>query len=276
MKVMHLTEHTVRRLLDGTIDPAAARALAAHLESDCPECEALLAAGPAGALDGLADRALTALAPVRPEEAGSDLEYARIQRKLRPHRSGRPRWTRLAALAATLVVAAGVVVLFAVERAGRQARWDGVKGVAGRLSHPVPIRLRAIAVISEPSGLATWKVVSGEALPSRAALQIQLEVGGAADVAIARVGPAGELDVFWHERVATAGPVRLSVAGRPAAYPLAGLGGPQRLVVVASPETLAADRVAAAARALAPPARIGGESPALEGLSIDVLEITVR
>ncbi len=276
MKVMHLTEHSLRRLLDGTIEPAEARTLAAHLESDCPQCEELLASSPAGVLDTRADRALAALTPTRLEEAGNDLEYARIRRRVGPRRASRSRWVRLAALAASLAAAGGLTVKLAVDRAAREARWDGAKGISARPSRPIPLRLRAVAVISERSGHVTWKVVSGEALPSHAALQIQLEVGSAADVAIARVGPAGDVDAFWHERVAAPGRVQISIGGRPAAYPLAGLVGPQRLVAIASPEPVAAERVEAAARALAPPSRVAGESPALEGLSLDVLEVTVR
>ncbi len=275
--MMHLTQDGIRRLLQGAMDPAEARALAAHLESDCPQCEALLASGPAEQLDGLADRALTGLARSSPPEAGSDLEYARIRRKLRAGRSHRSRWPRLAALAAGLVAAGAITVKLAVDRAAREERWDGVKGVAAGMAQAVPVRLSAVAVLPEPSGQPRlWKVAAGDSLPRDAALQLRFEVGRPADVAVLRAGTAGDVDVIWHERVASAGPVQLSVSGRPAAYPLAGLAGSQRLVLIASPEPLDAERVAAAARALAPPGRVGGESPALEGLSIDVLEVTVR
>ncbi len=274
--MMHLTRDSVRQLLEGTMDPIQARALAAHLESDCPECDAVLASGPAGSLDGLADRALAALAPPSPEEAGNDLEYARI-RRLRSRPPGRRRWAPLVALAASLVVVGGVAVKLAVDRSARESSWDGMKGVAARPSRAVPVRLSAVAVLPQPGGQPRiWKVTSGESVPHDAALQLQIEVGRAADVAVARAGLAGDVDVFWHERVAAAGPVQLSVAGRPAAYPLAGLAGPQRLVVVASPSPLAAEQVTAAARALAPPGRVGGETPALEGLSIAVVELRVK
>src|SRR5689334_7294740 len=104
MKVMHLTNESLGQLLAGTIDPAQARELAAHLQQDCPECEALLASREAGPLDGLADRALTSLAPAQQEELGNDLEFARIQRQLRGRRSSVARWAPLAVAAAALLV----------------------------------------------------------------------------------------------------------------------------------------------------------------------------
>ncbi len=270
---MHLTRESLRRLLAGTIDQVEARAIAAHLEQDCPECEALLASTEAGPLDGIADHALTALAPTRPEEAGNDVEYARIQRMLRPRRSAR-RWAPLAAAAAALLTA-GIGVHLAVQRSG--PGWDGVKGGSAAPARPVQLRVSAVAVQAQAGGQPRiWKVAGGDELPADAALQLRMEVGGAADVALARVGPGGAVHVFWHERVAAPGPVRITVDGRPAAYPLAGLAGPQRFVALASPGRLAPERIAAAARRLAPPARIGGEGPALDGLSIDVVEITVR
>ncbi len=41
---MHLDERTYRGLLEGTLPPAAARALSEHLEGDCEVCEGFLAA----------------------------------------------------------------------------------------------------------------------------------------------------------------------------------------------------------------------------------------
>ena len=95
------------------------------------------------------------------------------------------------------------------------------------------------------------------------------------DVAVVRVGSRGAPDVFYRKRL---GPGRtgVSLAGRPAAYPLEGLDGPQRFVLVAAEEPLTPARIAAAAAALAPPARISAEAPALDGLSLDVVEVTVR
>lgn len=274
---MHLTDRTLRRLLDATMDPAEARALAAHLETECPRCEALLASGPAD-LDGRADRALTALAPLRPEEAGNELEYERILRKAHSGRSNRARWAPLVAtVAAALAITVGGVVQVTVKRSTREAPLDGVKGVIAGPSRTVPVRLSAVAVLAEPVRQPRiWKVASGDVVPRGAQLQLRVDVGGMADLALARVGPAGEVDVFWHERVATAGPVQPSMAGRPAAYSLADLAGPQRFIVLASPEPIPPGRVATAARELSPPARIAGQNPALGDASADILEITVR
>jgi hypothetical protein len=277
---MHLTRESQRRLLAGTIDEVEARAIAAHLVDDCPECEALLASQEAGPLDGLADHALTSLAPTRPEEEGNDIEYARIQRVLHTRRPARRRWAPLAAAAAAALLTAGVGVHLAVQRSGRPS-WAGEKGgTAG--PGPVQLRVSVVAVQAQAGGQPRiWKVAGGDELPANAALQLRMEVGAAADVALARVGTGGTVHVFWHEWVDAAGPVRIAVDGRPAAYPLAGLVGQQRFVALASPGRLAPERVAAAAGALAPPAPIGGEGPArdglpLAGISIDVVEITVR
>src|SRR5512142_3569350 len=107
--MMHLTREGVRRLLDGTAPPAEARAIAAHLHEDCPACDELLASSEAPALEAQVDRALTSLAPPRPDEAGNDLEFARIQRSLRSARgSTASGWRRAAAVAAAVVVVAGV------------------------------------------------------------------------------------------------------------------------------------------------------------------------
>ena len=278
--MMHLTNESLRRLLSGTADPAEARALAAHLAQDCPDCEELLAAQPAGPLDGHADRALTALAPPRPEESGHDLEFARIQRALRtaaPARRPRAlrRWAPLAA-AAGMLLAVGIGVEVNSLRT-RQDGWDGLKGVATTAPLAVPVRLSAVAVLPDSRGEPqVWKVGNGDSLPREAALELRIEVSGAADVAIARVGRDGSVDAFWHQRVGSAGTVQITVDGRPAAYPLSALAGPQRFIVVASPAGLAPERIAAAARALAPPAAITSGSPPLEGLTTDVLGVTVR
>ena len=276
--MMHLTEERLRALLDGKLPPDEARALADHLARDCAECEALLAAAPAGALDGAIDAALTALAPVRLEEAGTDLEYARIRRRVRAAAGGRRPWLRPLAIAAAVAVAAGVTLKVLVDREARDARWDGEKGIGSSRAAAVPVRLSAVAVLGEPGAEPRLvKVAHGEALPPAAALQLRVEVGRAADVALARVGPGGDVDVFWRERVAHAGPVQLSVEGRPAAYPLAGLTGPQRFVAIASARGLDEGRAAAAARTIAAAPSAAAERAASgEGITFDILEVTVR
>lgn len=279
MGVMHLTNDSLRRLVSGTADPAEARALAAHLAQDCPRCEALLEAQPPGPLDALADHALTALPPPRPEEEGNDLEFARIQRSLRAATAARPRrlarWAPLAAAAGVLLAVGGLVEL--TSQRGREPEWDGMKGVTSAAPRAVPLRLSAVAVAHDASGTPkVWKVASGDSVPADAALELRIEVGGAADVAIARVGVDGTVDAFWHERVGTAGTLQITIDGRPAAYPLASLSGPQRFVVLASPGALAPQQIAAAARSLAPRAASSSGGPPLEGLSVDVLGVTVR
>jgi hypothetical protein len=136
----------------------------------------------------------------------------------------------------------------------------------------VPVRLRFVVV--DPRG-ALAKGVAGETVPPTARLAFEVEVGRAADVALVRAGPGAAPEVFYRARLA-AGRAQVAAEGRPAAYPLDGLEGTQRFAVVASEEGLAPERLAAAARALAPPARIAADAPGLDGLSLDVVEVTVR
>ncbi len=78
----HLTERSYALLLQGTLPPEDARALARHLEGPCAICEELLASLPtADAVDGLVEASLAALAPAGGR--GNDLEFARIERRLR-------------------------------------------------------------------------------------------------------------------------------------------------------------------------------------------------
>jgi hypothetical protein len=112
-------------------------------------------------------------------------------------------------------------------------------------------------------------------VPAAASLQFEVEAGRAAHAALVRISPRAAPDPFWSERIGEGrSPVTLS--GSPAAYPLAGLDGPQRFALLASDEPIDPRRVARAAAALAPPARITPELPALEGLSLDILEVEVR
>jgi len=276
--MMHLTEQNLRQLLDGSLDPAEARMLGEHLAGDCETCEAMLAArSAADPADGVVDRALSRLAPPGPAEQGNDLEYARIRRRLGgKRRSGAARALRLGALAAAVLAVGGVTLKVAwLDRVERRPAWDGVKGMAPQA---IPVRLRFLVVHPADTGRfpELEKGASGAVLDPLSALQFQVEMARPGYATLVRVGPAGDLDLFWQERLAQAGSADVSLGGRPAAYPLAGLAGRQRILLLASPEPLTRERVAAAARALAPPARIAPESPALEGLSIDVVEVTVR
>lgn len=278
MSVMHLSEHTLRQLLDGSLDRAAARSLAEHLAGGCDACEVMLATrSSADAADGVVDASLLRLAPPGSAELGNDLEYARIRRRMGgARRSGVARVLRLSALAAAVLAVGGVT--FQVARFHRRAEapsWDGVKGTSPQA---IPVRLRFLVVHpAETGGIPELeKGASGAVLDALSALQFRVELARPGYAALVRAGPAGELDLFWEERLAQAGSAEVSLGGRPAAYPLAGLSGRQRILLLASPEPLTRERVTAAARALAPPARLSPDAPALEGLSIDVVEVTVR
>lgn len=271
----HLTERSYRLLLQGSLPPAEARVLARHLEEACDACEELLASHPAAdAVDGRVDEALAALVPAGAR--GYDLEFARIERRLREGRISAPR-RRLAGLLpaalAAAVLAAGVAGLVAPRGGSERAGWDGAKGAR---PGGIPVRLRFLVLSPTPGGApALEKGVSGQPVRSAASLQFEVESARAAHVALVRVPAQGAPEVFWDDTVGE-GRRQVAVDGRPAAYPLADLAGRQRFVLVASDEPLDQDRVARAAAALAPPARLAPDRPGLEGLSLDVVEVEVR
>lgn len=270
----HLTDRSYRLLLQGSLPPAEARQLARHLEEACDVCEELIAALPStDGVDGVVDRALGALGPAG--ALGDDLEFARIERRLRGGRT--PARRRLAgavpAVLAAMVLAAGVAGLVTPRRAPEPSGWDGEKGFQARA---IPVRLRFLVVTPSPGASpALEKGVSGQPVEAAASLQFEVEASRAANVALVRVPVRGAPEVFWGERV-PGGRRSLTVDGRPAAYPLAELTGLQRFVLVASEDPLDPERAARAAAALAPPARVTADHAALEGLSLDVVEVQVR
>lgn len=258
----HLDRGTAERLLSGELDGEEARLLAAHLETDCARCEALLADG-AGVdpLDGPVDLALLRLAP-EAGERGNDLEWARVRRRLG---GGRRRgWLLGVAAAAALVLVAGVSVRIALREPAGHDAWDGMKGMA---SAPVTARLRFSVVLagSEPS---VARGANGLSLPQEASLLFRVEASGPADLALFRID-GGEL--IWKGRSSGAGAVDVEDGGHLAAYPLHGLRGRQRFALVAAPE-LGAERLEAARAALS----AGATPPSQSPISLDVVEVTVR
>lgn len=272
--MMHLTELTYRNLLQGLLPPEEARALARHLEEACAICEEFLASRPsADAADGLVEESLGALVPAGGR--GNDLEFARIERSLRgPPPAPRSASRRLvpAALAAA-ALAAGIAALVVPRGDAERAAWDGVKGSA---PHRIPVRLQFLVVTPSPGGPPSLeKGVSGQPVQAGASLHFEVESGRVAHAALLRAPAHGGPDVFWSGQVSP-GRTEITAGGRPAGYPLADLAGPQRFILVASEERLEPERLARAAAALAPPARITADLPGLEGLSVDVLEVEVR
>jgi hypothetical protein len=262
----HLTATAYARLLDGTLPPAEASALAEHLLADCAECERFLAERVgADAVDGEVDRILASL-PGRGGE-GSDAEFARIERRLARGRQV-ARLRRILPLAAAAgIVAAALTALLVLPREPERPGWNGLKGAA---APAVPVRLRFLVVTAAPGEPALEKGVSGARVDPSASLQLEVETGGPATVAVLRVPPGGAPELVWQERVA-GGRTPVSVDGRPAAYPLAGLSGVQRFVAVASPEPLDPAWLAAAVRV----GPVAGEA-ALGAVSLDVVEVDVR
>lgn len=266
MSEMHLTPHTYTALLDGTLRGAEARALAAHLEAGCETCEAwLLEHGAPDRLDGAVDRALASL-PGGDAGRGDDLEFARITRALgAPGGARTSRWGLVAGLAvAASLAVAGVAGL--LHRSPAPDGWDGLKGAGTQV---VPLRLRFL-VIHPAAGPAPEieKGVSGQSVPAGASLQFQVELGREADVVLARAA-AGAAEPFFHARL-PAGRTVVSVAGQPAAYPLASLAGSQRFLALAGEQPIEPADVERAARGAA---AAGGPG---QPISLDVVEVHVR
>lgn len=277
---LHLDPDALRRLLRGELPPAEARRLAGHLARECPECEAVVAAD--AELDARVDRALASLAPEREAERGNDLEFMRIQRAVRPEslsrpstaavprqardglRPGRTGIRRLGFLAAAAVVALGVGVVLKLDRP--RDDWTGEKGRAGTA---VPAKLR-FAVAGGP-GLE--RGASGQVLSPEASLLFRIEVGAPAYVALVRAG-ASDSEVVFQGRAERPGSVDVTVNGQPAAYPLQGLSGAQRFILVAGTRPIEDQHLAEAAKLLQ--GRAATREPRSPELSIDVVEITVR
>jgi hypothetical protein len=292
---IHLHPEALRRLESGELPPEEARRWAAHLAQECPECEAFLAGEAGRTLDGAADLALASLVPPRPEEAGNDLEFARILRASGvrpapavapvpaaatapgPERTGlraevrsilgmsRRRAYAAVALAAVSLLAAGVV--FQVSR-GPRSEWDGVKGAATSAGVPASLRF-AVARGSD----AVERGASGQIVNADASLRFRIEVGAPAHVALLRTS-GGETEVIYQGHAAQPGPVDVTVDGRPAAYSLRGLTGVQRFILVAGREPLTAEQLRAAATLLG--GHAANRDPRSPELTVDLIEVTVR
>jgi hypothetical protein len=271
---MHLTEDSYRRLVHGTLTGFEARSLAAHLEVPCEACEAYLEGRPAAdALDGRVDAVLLSLAAHPAVAAGHDLGYARLERALRRPEGGFSlrRWLPGVAVAAALAVAGLAGLLRSPAPTG--PAWDGEKGPA---SQPVPLRLRFLVVTPGLGGPpALERGLSGQEAPAAASLQFEVELGRPAHVLLARVGAGGAPEVFLSTSFG-AGRHVVSLDGRPAAYPLAALSGPQRFLALASEAPLGP---ADAARAVGRGATAPGLGPGREegpAISLDEVEVRVR
>jgi hypothetical protein len=270
MTSIHLDLDTYRRLRSGQLDPARARQIADHLDGECATCDAFLASMPADDLDGSTDAALMQLAPQAAEERGNDIEYAKIRRAMAGRRTPTWRVTRFAAIAAALLAFGGAsLVAVRYEQARRMD--DGVKGRGGQI---VPARLLFAVVEASSAGQKIDHGRSGETVPEGASLAFRVEVGRPAYVALLRVGP-GESEMVWKQHVDRAGAVDISENGHPAAYPLRGLAGTQRFVLVASERPIAEEDLGAAARA-AKGSSANRDDPRFNVMTLDVVEVTVR
>jgi len=267
MDVPHLDRDTYRQLLAGTLPPRSARALAEHLDRGCDACDAFLAALPPDALDGAVDGALTSLGAAAEVGSGHDLEFARVRRGVA--RGRRPRASRLLALAAAAALVAGVSVEVVRQRAASERAWDGEKGFSG-----IGVRLRFAVLEGGEGARRLDRGRDGAVVPSSVRLAFRAEVGGPASLALVRLG-GGDREVVWRGSADRPGPLDVSEGGRAAAFPLRGLTGLQRFVLVASRRPLGDDELDAAARAAPEPA-MAGPASSTEPVEIAAVEVTVR
>jgi hypothetical protein len=266
---MHLDPRTYFALIEGTLPPAEARALAKHLESDCELCERFLAERDrADELDGVSDAAIDLAFPPRRME-DDELAFARLQRRLRGTNRGR-RWILASgAIAATLLVAAIAGTL--VRRPGvppSGEAWDGVKG-SGHRAPAVHLRLATMG----PAGDAL-PAASSERIDPAASLLFEVESDRSTEVVLARVAPDGSAELLWREHV-KAGRTVVGSGGRAAAYRVSGLAGRQRFIVVAGAglDPARAEQAVKAIAGAAPP-KVGAGLPG--GLVYDAVDVDVR
>lgn len=262
----HIDDATIRRLLAGDLRGEDALRVAGHLAGECDVCEAHIAASASAAsLDGALDEALLSLATQTGSvEQGNDIEWARIQRQLKPRPVRRLLAIGIAA-AAVAVLAVGVTLQRG--RPGGPDEWTGLKGIQ---PDRVSARLRFSVSLPGPDAPALERGASGAVVPPEASLFFRIEASGPAQLVLLRLGPDGE--VVWEGRAERAGILDVEIGGRPAAYPLRGLSGRQRFALLAAPSV---DREAldAARRMLIGSGAAGSPGPAV---SLDLVEVTVR
>ena len=271
MTSIHLDLETYRRLRSGSLEPARAKELADHLDGDCATCEEFLASLPPDGLDGAVDAALASVAPPRAEEQGRDLEFFQIRRAIAPRRNVTARVSRFVAIAAAVLVVGGGGLVVVQHQLAPRTEWDGVKG---RAATAVPARLRFAIVEAGGGAMQLDRGQSGAVVPEGASLAFRVEVGRPAYLALLRVG-ASESEVVWRHHANASGSLDVSESGRPAAYPLKGLAGTQRFVLVASENPIAEEDLAGAARA-AKGASASRDDPRMQIMTLDVVEVTVR
>lgn len=263
---MHLDPATYERLLAGTLPSGEARALAAHLAGECEICERFLALRrPADALDGLGEAALDRAFPASPVP-GEELEFARIDRRLRAARAWRPRALAVGALAASLVVAGVAGLLARSPRPPPDATaWDGVKGT--ELRGPRVL----LRVLRLPPGGEPLRGHSGESAERGERLLFEVEADRDVNAALIHVAEDGAAELLWRDRI-RAGQTVLGAGGKAAAFALADLAGRQRFVLVASSAPLDPAQAVTLARQGALPEGGGGAGTT----STDTFEVTVR
>ncbi|MFH1469631.1 MAG: hypothetical protein ABIO70_34920 [Pseudomonadota bacterium] len=172
--MIHLDAERIAALLDGSLDPAEARALAGHLAEDCPTCGAAVEAGGL-TLDTLLRLAEAAEAtPVALEDEDRADLWRDIAAGL-PEPAAVPRrtpWRRPLGAAVALLAVAAATLLFVLPNHGP----GRIKGVHDGDPSPPEVSLRVVAGRAGADGFVLdHRVAAGEVLPRATTLLFELE-----------------------------------------------------------------------------------------------------
>jgi hypothetical protein len=221
--------------------------LAAHLETDCPDCDAAIAAmGPDRFGELLAARVqrLEPLPVPSPGQEERDAAFGRVMAAVaRPaRRRFGLRWLVPALTGACALIVAGIVAL---------PVWIGGEGTG--LAPPDPPGRRekgdpgapALDVWFDVAGVEDGRNVvkargeDGQACTGADFLVLRYRLGSPAFLYVIREDASGRRErVYASEGPEPAGIGGLLVDGKPAAYPLKGISGRQKFLFVASPDPI--------------------------------------
>jgi hypothetical protein len=176
-------------------------------------------------------------------------------------------------MGAAIAIAAGMVVVL---RPTQEERWTGIKGAT---SGAAPLRIRYLVAATTPDAALERGADGGRYARDRA-LVFRVEAGGGGYLYLVRVS-RNESERVWPAPGRTdahvdGGAYDFSEGGRPTAYPLRELKGPQRFAAVLAPEPLDQDRLARLARSLPPEMKAVGGAATEEGITVDAIDLVVE
>ena len=258
----------LRDLISRRLAPAERSELAAHLESDCPDCEAAIEAIGLDRFGELLANRADRMSPDRFNigQEEMDAAFAHVAKRAgvtrRPGLVARLFGSRRPAIfagAGTVMVAALAIVFLLPQRSSV----DGQSQIAPL----VPIgdksgqTEKGMISVGTPPALTLWFEVGtidaearvigrgtdGGAYPQDRYLVIHYQLDRAAYLYVMREDSLGHTELIYASEARTelADDGVLRIGDTPAAYPLRGLSGEQRIIAFASPRFLTKDEVLA-------------------------------